>query len=105
MANAPDHRTELDALASMVRSEGHRVLSEEALSADPARLADGWERRFIADGRRAAEAVELYESLGFEAVADPVKADPHDTDCADCQVVMALQFKTIYTRPRKDRIP
>jgi hypothetical protein len=105
MADSPDKRSELDALASMVRSEGHRVLSEEALSADPARIADGWERRFIADGKRAEEAVELYKSLGFDVVADPVKADPHDTDCADCQVVMALQFKTIYTRPRKEPVP
>jgi hypothetical protein len=105
VADAPDPKAELDALASIVRTEGHRVLSDVALAADPTRLADGWERRFIADGRRAAEAVELYESLGFEAVADPVKADPYDADCADCQVVMALQFKTVYTRPRKDPAP
>jgi hypothetical protein len=102
VTDAPAPKPEVDALASIVRAEGHRVLSEDALAADPARIADGWERRFIADGRRAAEAVELYESLGFETVADPVEADPHETDCADCQVVMALQFKTIYTRPRKD---
>ena len=33
--------------------------------ADPARLAAGWERRFVADPRRAHEAAALYVALGF----------------------------------------
>jgi hypothetical protein len=65
------------------------------------RAAAGWERRFIAEGRRVEEAVALYESLGFEVVADPPPAQDLPPGCGDCQVVVALQFKTIYTRKRK----
>lgn len=65
------------------------------------RAAAGWERRFIAAGQRVEEAVTLYESLGFEAVADPPPAQDLPPSCGDCQLVVALQFKTIYTRKRK----
>ncbi|HVB36915.1 MAG TPA: hypothetical protein VND92_00190 [Vicinamibacterales bacterium] len=95
-----EHRARLHALKSMVLGE-RRVFSEESIAADPARLAAGWERRFVADGRRAAEAAVLYESLGFEVAADPVKIESLDPDCADCQLVMLLDFKVIYTRRRE----
>lgn len=69
---------------------------------DPAdRAAAGWERRFVAEGRRVEEAVSLYESLGLEVVADPAQAEDLPPGCGGCQLVVALQFKTIYTRKRK----
>jgi len=37
-------------LSHLVHQEAQRLLSEAQLSPDPARVADGWERRFIADG-------------------------------------------------------
>jgi len=83
-----------------VQQEASRVLSEAQLAPDPARLADGWERRFIADGPRADEAMRLYEELGFEVVADPVPPEALTGDCTDCQLLMLLRFKTIYTRRR-----
>lgn len=86
-----------------MKEEEHRVLSTAALTADPARLADGWERRFLADGPRAAEAVALYESLGFEVAADPLSAPDLPADCTDCQLATLLAFKTIYTRSPKER--
>jgi hypothetical protein len=67
----------------------------------PDRAADGWEPRFIAEGRRVEEAVALYESLGFEVAADPPPARDLPPGCGDCQVVVALQFRMIYTRKRK----
>lgn len=67
---------------------------------DPARLAAGWEFRFVTDARRAEEAVDLYTSLGFEAAADPVQVDRVGDECASCQVVMLLKYKAIYTRRR-----
>lgn len=76
------------------------MLSEEQLGADPARIAAGWERRFIADAKRAEEAMQLYAELGYEVCADPVTADQVDSDCEDCRLVMLLRFKTIYTRKR-----
>ena len=89
-------------LLRLLRQEEHRVLSSAALAADPARLAPGWERRFLADGPRAAEAVALYESLGFEVAADPLAGPDLPTDCTDCQLATLLAFKTIYTRKPKE---
>jgi hypothetical protein len=65
---------------------------------DAALLADGWERRFMADAARAKEAVELYASLGFEVRAEPVRREDIADDCEDCQLVTLLKFATIYTR-------
>ena len=76
------------------------MFSEEALEGDPALLAQGWERRFMADGERAKEAVELYEELGYEVRAEPVRREDVADDCEDCQLLMLLKFQTIYTRKR-----
>ena len=89
-------------LLRLLREEEHRVLSAAALTADRARLAAGWERRFLADGPRAAEAVALYESLGFEVAADPLSGPDLPSDCTDCQLATLLAFKTIYTRKPKE---
>ena len=37
-----------------------RFLTADQLEADPALVAEGWERRFTADAQRTAEVVELY---------------------------------------------
>ena len=94
MSASPDEAT----LFRLVKEEEHRVLSTAALTADPARLADGWERRL-----RAAEAVALYESLGFEVAADPLSGHDLPSDCTDCQLATLLAFKTIYTRSPKEK--
>ena len=65
---------------------------------DPALAVDGWERRFVADGHRAAEVVELYRQLGFEARLEPVHPSDIPDGCTDCQLVLLFQFKTVYTR-------
>jgi hypothetical protein len=88
-------------LGFVVQHEARRVLSEAQLKADPARIADGWERRFVADGQRAREAMELYTQLGYEVCADPVRPEEMDEDCEDCQLLIQLQFKTIYTRKKR----
>jgi hypothetical protein len=76
------------------------VIGERLHRPDPTRLAAGWEFRFVADARRAEEAVELYDRLGFEAEAVQVESEVLDEDCADCQIVMLLKYKAIYTRRR-----
>ena len=96
MTEDPGRR--LEALGSIVQQEARRVLSESGLAPDPTRLADGWERRFIADGQRAREMMELYRQLGFEVCADPVTPEQVGDDCADCRLLMLLEFQTIYTR-------
>jgi hypothetical protein len=85
-------------LRPLLEQEARRVLSEAQLAPDPVRLADGWERRFIADGRRAEEMMALYRELGFEVCADPVRPEQMEDDCEDCKLLMLLEFKTIYTR-------
>jgi hypothetical protein len=87
-------------LSRMVEEEAKRVLSEAELIADPALVAEGWERRFVTDGRRAAEVVELYEELGYEVRAEPVRQEELENDCEDCQLIVLMQFKTIYTRKK-----
>ncbi|MBE0591396.1 MAG: hypothetical protein IH616_03215 [Gemmatimonadales bacterium] len=87
-------------LGPIVEQEARRILSEAQLAPDPQRVADGWERRFVADGRRAEEMIELYRELGFEVCADPVRPEQVGDDCADCRLLMLLEFKTIYTRKK-----
>ncbi len=89
-------------LSRLVEEEAKRALSEAQLTADPVLIAEGWERRFVTDGRRAAEAVELYEELGYEVRAETVRREELENECEDCQLVLLMQFKTIYTR-KKDR--
>ncbi len=52
-------------LSRLVEEEARRVLSETQLKADPVLVAEGWERRFVTDARRAKEVTELYEDLGY----------------------------------------
>jgi len=85
-------------LAMLVQEEARRMLSDAALEGDPKLLAEGWERRFMADGARAKEAVELYEELGYEVRTEAVHAEEVADDCEDCQLLMLLKFQTIYTR-------
>ena len=60
---------------------------------------EGWEKRFTTSEPRLSEAVELYESMGFEVLVLP--AAPEDMNEAACDVcVDPNTLKTIYTRSR-----
>ncbi|NIM48553.1 MAG: hypothetical protein GTN62_02290 [Gemmatimonadales bacterium] len=96
-----DERETVDPLSLLVGEEARRAFSEAQLRADPARLAAGWERRFLADAHRVREAMELYAQLGYEVCADPVSPDQLAEDCEGCQLPALLQFRIIYTRKRK----
>jgi hypothetical protein len=85
-------------LGRIVESEARRALEEQEVQADPARTAAGWERRFLADASRVAEAVALYEALGYETCADPIRREDLTGECDDCQMVMLLHYRMIYTR-------
>jgi hypothetical protein len=99
-------RRELDAdvvesLSNIVGREARRFLSEAQLEPDPVLKAAGWERRFVADARRADEAIELYTQLGYEVRTEPVLPEELGDECEDCQLVAAFKFKTIYTRKQR----
>lgn len=87
-----------DALRAIAESEALRALGTSRVRANPARLAAGWERRFVADAPRAEEAVALYAAMGYEAVADPVVPEDLDEGCDTC--ALATLFRTVYTRRR-----
>lgn len=84
------------AARAIVESEALRALGQQRVRANPARLAAGWERRFVTDVTRVAEAIALYEAAGFEAVADPVRPEELDDGCDAC--ALATMFRTVYTR-------
>jgi len=67
---------------------------------DPKLVAAGWERRFMADARRAAEYAEIYSSMGFEVKAEPIRREEVDPDCGDCGLILHRLIVTIYTRRR-----
>lgn len=96
-----DDLHKLDPLSIMVAQEAHRVLNEAHLAADPELIAQGWQRRFMADARRVQEAVELYKSMGFEVLTQAVKPAELSDDCDGCRVIVAFQFQTIYTRKQQ----
>ncbi len=106
MTEEPERNKDIDPLSMIVEQEAHRVLSEAHLEPDPELVAQGWERRFMGDARRVEEAVALYEEMGFEVHTQPVKPVELGDDCDGCRLVVALQFKTIYTRrPGTDSPP
>lgn len=66
--------------------------------ADPSRIEDGWEHRFVAVGARAREMIELYQQLGFEVAADPVPDVLLPGGCAECFGGTTESYLSIYTR-------
>jgi hypothetical protein len=48
--------------------------------------AEGWEERFSAAGPRLLEAVEYYESLGFEVRVEDLMDAAEDGACTSCFV-------------------
>ncbi|TET68941.1 MAG: hypothetical protein E3J45_02500 [Candidatus Zixiibacteriota bacterium] len=63
--------------------------------------SQGWSRRFISEGERLKEAVEMYESIGFEVHLEPVIAGETEEECDLCFEVEDKTYYTIYTRPLK----
>jgi len=65
---------------------------------DPVLAAQGWQRRFMADSARLSEYVELYESLGLEVRAEPIREAEVGPECEPCRLVLCPKFVTLYTR-------
>jgi hypothetical protein len=63
----------------------------------------GWTRRTTIDEPRLGEIVELYEELGFEVMLRPVSTEELGEECSECLLNEPDRFRTIYTRPRKER--
>jgi hypothetical protein len=65
---------------------------------DPARTREGWEYRFVTSGERLREVQDLYAELGFEVLVESIPPEAFPDGCEECQLVLVLQFKAIYTR-------
>lgn len=66
---------------------------------DPKLIAEGWERRFIADAQRAQDAIEMYAEMGQEVRLEPVNATGLSEMCSGCWEAFA-QFSVVYTRQK-----
>ena len=69
-----------------------------SIPADPDLVAQGWERRHLADPDRADEAVQLYSSLGFEVRTQKLTPADFGPDCGQCAAVVCKTYVLIYTR-------
>jgi hypothetical protein len=85
-------------LTALVRGEALRSDAAERIRPDPARLAAGWELRFVIEKGRAADLVLLYVRSGFEVAEDPVSPELLADECVDCRLVARLEYVSIYTR-------
>ena len=85
-------------LASLVRSEAMRADQESRIRPDPARLAAGWERRFVIERDRAPDLVRLYAVAGLEVAVDPVPPEALADECDGCRIVFLREYVSIYTR-------
>lgn len=103
----PDQEDDFfDPLEALLEQEAQRVISEAQFEPDPELVAEGWERRFMADARRAREAIDLYTEMGYEVHTEPVLPAELGDDCDGCKLVVAFQFQNIYTRkPQPDQPP
>lgn len=62
-------------------------------------LSQGWTRRFTIESERAAEFIEQYGEIGFEAVAVAPSVEDLDGLCGqDCFDGAREHYRTIYTR-------
>lgn len=68
------------------------------LEPDPARIQDGWQHRFVAEGQRAEEMITLYRELGFDVVADVVRTKHEADECSVCFATTGERYRAIYTR-------
>ena len=70
-------------------------------------IKEGWTRRFVANEPRLSEAVELYQSMGYEVHLEPLprvgcdSADEGSEECRACFKGFEEQYKIIYTRPER----
>jgi len=87
-------------LASLVRSEALRADNEARIRPEPARLAAGWERRFVIERERSADLVRLYAVAGYETAVDAVPPEALADECDGCRVVVLREYVSIYTRRR-----
>jgi hypothetical protein len=89
-----------DAARDMLAAIVQRNLAEGKIAGDPVLLAEGWERRFVADGARVEELTRLYEDLGYEVRTQRIRPEQIGGSCEGCRAAILAGFQMIYTRRR-----
>ncbi len=62
---------------------------------------NGWNKRSALEEPRLSEVVELYTSLGFEVILEPVNPGDLGADCSMCYQDSCDKFKMVYTRKKE----
>jgi len=79
------------------------VLPNLVFAPNPELVAQGWERRFMADPKQAEEAERLYRELGFEVRAENIQPSELSELCGSCGLATCRAYVTVYTRkPGRD---
>jgi hypothetical protein len=63
---------------------------------------EGWQLQFTTNEPRLSEAVELYESLGYEVRLEPACDELPLPDCASCYELFCERYKGIFVRRAKN---
>jgi hypothetical protein len=92
-----------ETVRAMLENVLRRDLAAGRIEGDPTLLAQGWDRRFVAEGARAAELSQLYESLGYDVLCKPIRPEQIGGSCAGCQAAILASFCLIYTRRNGER--
>jgi hypothetical protein len=79
--------------------------AELGVRTDPALVADGWVRRYLADPERAREAVETYGAAGFEVRLEPLKPGNFAEHCQGCAAIVCRTYVVVYTRKKPGSTP
>lgn len=87
-----------DSVHAFLESVVQRNLAEGKIAGDPVLLAEGWERRFVADGTRVDEMVRLYQDLGWEVTTRRIRPEQIGGSCEGCRTAILAGFQMIYTR-------
>jgi hypothetical protein len=97
-------REEEDCHANSASQSGQVELSQLLPNLDfepnPQLVNKGWERRFMADPKRAEEVTRLYRELGYEVRSEPIEPTELSAVCGDCRLATCLAYVTLYTRKR-----
>ncbi len=64
-------------------------------------IAEGWERRFMADPIQVKEASRLYNELGFEVSTEIIQVSELSELCGSCRLATCRAYVTLYTRKRQ----
>ncbi len=84
-----------------VSERASRILPMIGAASSEDRDRDGWELRFVAEGRRAEEMIALYRELGYEVAVDAVSrggVTDAGIECLGCRSTAKDRFLAIYTR-------